>query len=611
MLRNIRDNLNKWVIGVLLLLVAVPLVFMGLGDYQTSSESYAFKIGDKTVSSSRLEQEIFQYKQALLRNNNNQIPPVYTDEFIRDITIDYMIRTMLLDDKARSLNLVFHNNSIVDKIMNTSAFRNENGFDKDLYLSQLYKINMSPESYEGYIYQSGITQQLKKAITETSFITKSEENLLTKYRFHTRDVSYKILSKNDIKKNIIISESDISQYYNNNLSDFMTTTSATFNYIDISKNDLIKDQIVSDKKIRETYQEKRDNGFYSEPIKYSIEHILVPLGDNMNSTVTNIKSDLKAGIALTEIIANYEVDEDTKNTDGFLGTFELEDLPEYFRKPIIDLPDSVFSNPIISNNGTHFIRIKNRTKEKIIEFEDVRAEILNDLKTEKGTRLYFDLIDQIGELSFSKSFTLDEIANKSGQKLILSKEISENEGYGIFNYDNVRNILFSKEIIYDDKVSDLIYINDNRFIVAEKNKSNLPTQMSLMESDEIIKTLLLELQTRDKLQSIADDITVDLNSNTINEDDSFNNFLGTIDNENLDSNLVKIFFEASPLLGYQQYPIDDGKVIFRINQVEYKNDVTGDELNTFLNFVNNTRSETEFYNLYSNLRSNSEIIIKK
>ena len=93
----------------------------GLGDYQTSSESYAFKIGDKTVSSSRLEQEIFQYKQALLRNNNNQIPPVYTDEFIRDITIDYMIRTMLLDDKARSLNLVFHNNSIVDKIMNTSA----------------------------------------------------------------------------------------------------------------------------------------------------------------------------------------------------------------------------------------------------------------------------------------------------------------------------------------------------------------------------------------------------------------------------------------------------------------------------------------------------------
>ena len=66
MLKNIRDNLSKWVTGVLLLLVAIPLVFMGLGDYRTSSESYAFKINDKTVSTSRLEQEIFQYKQALL-----------------------------------------------------------------------------------------------------------------------------------------------------------------------------------------------------------------------------------------------------------------------------------------------------------------------------------------------------------------------------------------------------------------------------------------------------------------------------------------------------------------------------------------------------------------
>ena len=116
MLKNIRDNLSKWVTGVLLFLVAIPLVFMGLGDYRTSSESYAFKIDDKTVSTSRLEQEIFQYKQALLRNNNNQIPPIYTDDFIKDITIDYMIRTMLIDDKARELSLVFHNDSVINTI---------------------------------------------------------------------------------------------------------------------------------------------------------------------------------------------------------------------------------------------------------------------------------------------------------------------------------------------------------------------------------------------------------------------------------------------------------------------------------------------------------------
>ena len=44
-----------------------------------------------------------------------------------------MIRTMLIDDKARELSLVFHNDSVISNIKNTSAFRNESGFDDNLY----------------------------------------------------------------------------------------------------------------------------------------------------------------------------------------------------------------------------------------------------------------------------------------------------------------------------------------------------------------------------------------------------------------------------------------------------------------------------------------------
>ena len=56
MLSKIRDKMSTWVVGVLLLLVAVPLVFMGLGNYQSSAESYAFKINDQVISTSQLEQ---------------------------------------------------------------------------------------------------------------------------------------------------------------------------------------------------------------------------------------------------------------------------------------------------------------------------------------------------------------------------------------------------------------------------------------------------------------------------------------------------------------------------------------------------------------------------
>lgn len=611
MLKNIRDNLSKWVTGVLLFLVAIPLVFMGLGDYRTSSESYAFKIDDKTVSTSRLEQEIFQYKQALLRNNNNQIPPIYTDDFIKDVTINYMIRTMLIDDKARELSLVFHNDSVISTIKNTSAFRNERGFDDNLYLSQLYRINMSPESYESYVYQTGVTDQLKKSITETSFITNAERDLLTRYRFHTRNVNFKIISKDKIKNKISISANEISEYYQNNLDDFKTPKAATFNYIDIDKSDLINNQTISEIRLKEIYQEKLDDGDFLDPIKYTIEHILIPIGDDMDLIAKDLKKELDEGATFESVIKKYKVDEETKQNKGSLGTFEMNDLPEYFVNTINSLPDNVVSSPIISDRGTHFLRIKNRTNKKIMQYGEVKSEILTNLKNEKGTRLYFDLIDQIGELSFSKSYTLNEIADDTQQKIITSRKISVNEGYGIFNYDNIREIIFDDDIIINEKVSDLIYINENRFIVVEKNEFYKPSQMSLNDSADIIKSLLLELETNNKIQKISENTLVDLNSNTASEDESFENFSGNIDNTNINPELVKIFFEADGSLGYQQQTLGSDRVIFRINEIDFNNDIKADDLDDFLNFASNTRSETEFYQLFLDLRNNSEIIVNE
>ena len=55
----------------------------------------------------------FQYRQALDQNFQGNIPPIYTSKFIRSLTLDYMIRTILLDKTARSKGLVFHNDSII------------------------------------------------------------------------------------------------------------------------------------------------------------------------------------------------------------------------------------------------------------------------------------------------------------------------------------------------------------------------------------------------------------------------------------------------------------------------------------------------------------------
>ena len=114
MLTRIREKLSSWVIALLLLFIAIPLVFMGLGNYQSASDSYAFKINDQVITTSQLEQEVFQYRQALESNNQGSLPPFYANKFIRNITMDYMLRTIILDNTAKDYGLVFHNSSILN-----------------------------------------------------------------------------------------------------------------------------------------------------------------------------------------------------------------------------------------------------------------------------------------------------------------------------------------------------------------------------------------------------------------------------------------------------------------------------------------------------------------
>ena len=97
MLTSIREKMSTWVIGVLLVLVAIPLIFMGLGNYQTASQTYVFKIDDQVITTAKLEQEVFQYRQALEKNFQGNVPSIYTDSFIKNITMKYMMRSILLD----------------------------------------------------------------------------------------------------------------------------------------------------------------------------------------------------------------------------------------------------------------------------------------------------------------------------------------------------------------------------------------------------------------------------------------------------------------------------------------------------------------------------------
>ena len=612
MLSKIRDKMSSWVVGVLLFLVAIPLIFMGLGNYQTASQSYAFKINDQIVTTAQLEQEVYQYRQALEKNFQGNLPPIYTNKFIKSITMDYMLRTILLDQASRNNGLVFHNDSIIKQIYSTSSFKDENGFNKDLYKSQLFKIGMNPKAYEGYIFQKGITQQIKNAITETVVLTEVEKQELIKFKNHIRDISYTIINYNDIKKSIKLTDQDLNNHYIDNKENYKSAAFARFKYIDIDKNDLIKNIKINDELVNTLYEKYREDGLYSKPISYKVNHILITKNaEDYESMAEEALTSIKNGLSFSKAANIYSDDEQTINSGGYLGEFILADLPEYISAAIITMDVGQISELIESDQGYHIISVLEKSQNSVTPLDDVKKTIINDYKKENGTRMYFDLIDQISEKNFSKKYTITDLSEIFNVELKSSKYISEQSGHGIFNYDFLRKSLFNNSLTENNETSDLLYINDDRFIIAELDDYKKPLQLTFDESKSMIKALLLTQTTESKMISISEEIRDNLNAGLSKEEQNLLFFTGNVDSKNINLDMKNIFFASSSKIGYSIKELDNGDyIIFTIKSISYPENLDKiDGVNDYINFATNTRSESEYNLFYNLIKSSSEIVI--
>ena len=613
MLSKIRENLSTWVVGLLVVLVAIPLVFMGLGDYQTPSNTYVIKINDQSITNSKIEQEVYQYKQALSKNYGGSIPPIYTDEFIKKITVEYIIRTTLIDQMSRDFGLVFHNQSILDDLYNTNAFRDKGVFSNDLYKAQLFRLNVTPEIYESYVYQKGISEQLKQSITDTSILTKNEILDLTSNRFQERVINFKILSRSQVESNLTISDDNLFDYYNSNKDNFREPEYAFFRFIEISKDNIYKNITITENELKTEYDNRLKDGLYSGTKKYVISHVSVSKRDDSDNTHKKIHSELLNGKSFAQVSNEYNVSKESKTNKGFMGEIVIEDLPTPFKSAVYNLEIGQISEPFEYQNKYHIISIKSITDGKVTKFDSVKQDIRNEVLNDIAAKKYFSLIDEVNEIIYSGDNDISYLSDLLKVEVDVSQRVNKDSGTGIFEFNHIRNDLFRDEIIFNQKLSQPIFIDEDRFIVAQVDKYYDERQMSFDESKNIIHKLLKDIKTTEILLEQSEELRDNLNADIKKIDSSFESFNGTTDSNEVSEELKNIFFNSNPTLGFQFKTMKSGDImIFNIQSINKIKVVEKDDnYKDFINFSKNTYSESDFDRVFSMFKDNSVIDINK
>ena len=597
MLSLIRDKLKTWVVVVLVILVAIPLVFLGVGDYGSNQEQYALKVNDQEISKSVVLQEMGQFKDVLRKNYQGSIPPIYTDQFIKKITFDNLIRRSVENNISSNAGLVLSDESIVDDIKNTSSFRDEDGFNSQLYKRRLYMINMNPDVYEQYIYQKGIRDQLRKAITASSFLSTIDKKININANYHKKTGKIYILNKNSVNTDVQISLDDINEYYENNKEDFLSNPEAEFSYIRLNKNNIISSIQVAEEEIKARYDGNLKAGIYSADKLYEINHLVFPVRNNKDNVLMNAKNayeELQSNKSFEYISNNYDVSDDTKNSSGYLGKQAIIDLPDIIKSNVSKMQNGEIKLISSQSNAVHIVKLIDTFSQGDKTYDQVKKEIKDQISITKGTEKYFSLLDSIKEKLYANNTSLTMIADSYNLDYFQSGRINQMYNDNLFT-SNIVNRLFSK--IESQELYPPVYRDSDDVLFVKKIKYIPSVQLSADDSEDAIRALLTTQISIDSINKAASDKLINLNNGVDQDFESFSVYkydkdyseevMSLINNQPATSSFISHKTKSGDFVFLRIVRMDTGFI-----------DKSKIESDNYLDYLRNTQSESDYNSFY-------------
>ena len=242
----------------LIILLVLAFSVWGIGDiFRNYDVGTLARIGDREVDS---QEFLFRYNREINRISN-ELERFVSNEEARDSGIDIQILTNLLVEKtlnssADEMKLRPSDNSLTERLKNTSSFRNAfNQFDKNVFNQVLRQNGITEDLFFSMERDSIAQAQIYRALFENLNISKEFSNLIHRFQNEDRSVDYLVLNTNT--ENVgpyEINNQELLSYYNNNKDNYKSESKRDFTLLTLLKSEISSLIEVEEEIIKEIYE---------------------------------------------------------------------------------------------------------------------------------------------------------------------------------------------------------------------------------------------------------------------------------------------------------------------------------------------------------------------
>jgi len=469
---------NRRVVQVLLALITLPFAFWGVDSYFRdggSTSEIASVAGDK-ITQNDFEQSLREQQDRMRQQlGQNYDPAVFDNPEIRFSLLQQLIDQRLMADRARRDRFIVSDGQLAQFIGDLPAFQEEGKFSRQRYEQLLAGQNMTPLMFEQRLRQDLRMAPLQEPIATGNIVAQSSVARYVALLDQKRDVAVANFDAETNLKNVKVDDAEVRAFYDANQGAFKTPEQVKIETITLSPDALSGQIAVDPKEVRAQYDANVKQ--YTQPEQRQPSHILIavkPDAKDEDKEAARKKAESllaqarKNPAQFADLAKKNSEDPGSAPQGGDLGFIAKDgSMVKPFEDAVFDMKPGDIAGPISTEFGWHIIKLTNVRPAKVRSFDEVKAEIEQDLKRQKASKRLAEAAEQFQNLVYEQADSLAPVAKALNLPIQTSALLSRSQvqALGLNNAKFVQSV-FSPDSLQSKRNTEAIEVGPNVLMAA-------------------------------------------------------------------------------------------------------------------------------------------------
>jgi len=515
---------TKIMMMVLFLLIIPSFVLFGIDGYNRMSESdtAVARVGGHDITQSQWDSAHKSEADRLRTSMPNVDAKLLDSPEARYATLERLVRdrvVALAAEKAKLSTSDARLARFLQEDPTIASLRKADGkMDMERYRQLAAGQGLTPEGFENSVRQDLSRQQVEAGVRATGFATPVVADVALNAFFEKREIQMVSFKAADYAAKVNPTDAELDAYYQANQAQFQAAEQVKVEYVVLDMDSVKKTIQISEADLKAYFDQNVARLSGNEERRAS--HILinapkdVPLDARQKAKAKAddlLKAVRAAPASFADMARKNSQDTGSAVKGGDLDFFVRGAMVKPFEDAVFAMKKGDISEVVESDFGYHIIQLTDIKLPKQRSFDELRASIESDLKTQQAQRKYAEVAEIFTNTVYEQADSLKPVADKLKLEIKTAEKVARHPlpgAAGVLSSEKFLSTLFSQDTIEKKRNTEAVEVAVNQLaaghVLAYQPSRVLPlAEVRQQVRDRVVASKAAELAQKEGTDKLA------------------------------------------------------------------------------------------------------------